>query len=173
MVQANRAVSGGGSTLGVGRSPSATSSVNSQRSPSFKKAPLPPSSPSLAPSAPPPYSPPAPGSNVGFQAAAAAKKAPPPPPPLKPKPRPAVQYVVALYDFAAQADGDLDFRAGDRIEVVERTESTEDWWTGKLNGRQGVFPGKSAFAFTFASGVIVGLGMLIRFWGAGNYVQDA
>ena len=71
-----------------------------------------------------------------------AKKAPPPPPPLKPKPRPAAQYVVALYDFAAQADGDLDFRAGDRIEVVERTESAEDWWTGKLNGRQGVFPGE-------------------------------
>ena len=91
----------------------------------------------------------------------------------KPKAEPAVQYVVALYDFEAQADGDLDFRAGDRIEVVERTESTEDWWTGKLNGRQGVFPGKSAFAFTFASSVIVGLGMLIRFWGAGNYVQDA
>ena len=74
-----------------------------------------------------------------------AKKAPPPPPPLKPKPKPAVQvqYVVALYDFAAQADGDLDFRAGDRIEVVERTESVEDWWTGRLNGRQGVFPGAS------------------------------
>ena len=48
---------------------------------------------------------------------------------------------MALYDFAAQADGDLEFNAGDRIEVVERTESTEDWWTGKLNGRQGVFPG--------------------------------
>ena len=72
------------------------------------------------------------------------KKAPPPPPPLKPKPKPAAQYVVALYDFAAQADGDLDFKAGDRIEVVERTDSTEDWWTGKLNGRQGVFPGAIA-----------------------------
>jgi amphiphysin len=30
------------------------------------------------------------------------KRAPPPPPPLKPKPKPKVQYVVALYDFAAQ-----------------------------------------------------------------------
>ena len=35
----------------------------------------------------------------------------------------------------------LDFKAGDRIEVVERTQSTEDWWTGRINGRQGVFPG--------------------------------
>ena len=44
-------------------------------------------------------------------------------------------------DFAAQADGDLDFKVGDRIELVERTPNQEDWWTGRLNGRQGVFPG--------------------------------
>lgn len=52
--------------------------------------------------------------------------------------------VVALYDYDAQQDGDLSFRKDDRIEIVERTASTEDWWTGKLNGRQGVFPGKSS-----------------------------
>jgi amphiphysin len=51
--------------------------------------------------------------------------------------------VVALYDFAAQADGDLSFSAGDRIEIVEKTASAEDWWTGKLNGVQGVFPGEN------------------------------
>jgi amphiphysin len=75
--------------------------------------------------------------------ASIAKKAPPPPPPLKPKPKPkpGVQYVVALYDFEAQADGDLSFSTGDRIEIVEKTASAEDWWTGKLNGVQGVFPG--------------------------------
>ena len=56
-----------------------------------------------------------------------------------------MQYVVALYDFDAQAEGDLDFKVGDRIEVVERTGSSEDWWTGKLNGKQGVFPGKIHF----------------------------
>jgi len=49
---------------------------------------------------------------------------------------------VALYDFAAQAQGDLSFNAGDRIELVERSASAEDWWTGRLNGQQGVFPGK-------------------------------
>jgi amphiphysin len=59
---------------------------------------------------------------------------------LKPKPK-AAQYVVALYDFDAQADGDLSFKTGDRIEIVEKTASSEDWWTGKLNGTQGVFPG--------------------------------
>ncbi|KAH9917360.1 BAR-domain-containing protein [Epithele typhae] len=147
MVQANRSASGNstlspsGSTLGRATSTASTASAASRSPSSFKKA-LPPPSPTLTPSAaPPPYSPSPSGSSFG--AAAVAKKAPPPPPPLKPKPKaaPAVQYVVALYDFAAQADGDLDFRAGDRIEVVERTESTEDWWTGKLHGRQGVFPG--------------------------------
>ncbi|KAI9065510.1 BAR-domain-containing protein [Trametes sanguinea] len=96
-----------------------------------------PGPPSSTSAPPPPYSPPAAGSGIN----AAAKKAPPPPPPVKPKPKPAAQYVVALYDFAAQADGDLDFKAGDRIEVIERTDSTEDWWTGRLNGRTGVFPG--------------------------------
>ncbi|OBZ79968.1 hypothetical protein A0H81_00141 [Grifola frondosa] len=109
------------------RSPSATSSFT-------KKAPPPPPSSAVSAVPPPPYTPSA------YTSAAPVKKAPPPPPPLKPKPK-AASYVVALYDFAAQADGDLDFRAGDRIELVERTDSTEDWWTGKLNGRQGVFPG--------------------------------
>ncbi|KAF7330344.1 SH3-domain-containing protein [Mycena venus] len=33
---------------------------------------------------------------------------------------------------------DLTFRAGDTIEIVEETNS--DWWTGRLNGREGVFP---------------------------------
>jgi amphiphysin len=72
------------------------------------------------------------------------KRAPPPPPPIKPKPAQA-NYVVALYDFTAQADGDLDFKVGDRIEVIERTENTEDWWTGRLDGRTGVFPGMWPF----------------------------
>ncbi|KAI8983196.1 BAR-domain-containing protein [Trametes punicea] len=139
MVQAQRA-SAGLAPPSIGRS--STASSTSSRSPStsstFTKKPPPPPSSANAPTAPPPpYSPPAPGSNVS----AAGKKAPPPPPPVKPKPKPATQYVVALYDFAAQAEGDLDFKAGDRIEVIERTDSTEDWWTGRLNGRTGVFPG--------------------------------
>ncbi|KAA1468436.1 BAR-domain-containing protein [Dentipellis sp. KUC8613] len=158
LVQQHRALSPNSATFGrpptspLGRSPSAaststTGSRNISAGSSFaKKAPPPPpapfgSKPPLGPSspnlaAPPPYSP----SSNGVSAAA-AKRAPPPPPPLKPKPQPNVQYVVALYDFAAQADGDLDFQTGDRIEVIERTSSAEDWWTGRLNGRTGVFPG--------------------------------
>ncbi|KAK3846930.1 MAG: hypothetical protein J3R72DRAFT_432743 [Linnemannia gamsii] len=67
-----------------------------------------------------------------------ANKKPPPPPVPK---RLGVKMVVALYDYEAQQDGDLSFRKDDRIEIVEKTASAEDWWTGKLNGRQGVFPG--------------------------------
>ncbi|KAK4191178.1 BAR domain-containing protein [Podospora australis] len=78
--------------------------------------------------------------------AAAAKSKPPPP---KPKPKnlmgaaavPKVETVTALYDFAAQAEGDLSFRAGDVIEIVTRTNNDNEWWTGKLQGRQGQFPG--------------------------------
>ncbi|KAG8694567.1 hypothetical protein FRC08_008406 [Ceratobasidium sp. 394] len=139
MVQQSRLASGS-STLSasssVRRAPSSSSTFSSLAG---KKAPPPPpgaAGPSVA--APPPYTPPA--SNMSMPLA--GKKAPPPPP-LKPKPSfaPPVQYVVALYDFAAQADGDLSFKVGDRIEIVERSASAEDWWTGRLNGQQGVFPG--------------------------------
>ncbi|KAJ2035555.1 BAR adaptor protein Hob1 [Coemansia sp. RSA 922] len=66
--------------------------------------------------------------------AASPRGAPPPP-------RNNVQYVVALYDYAALTEGDLSFKEGDRIELVHRAESKDDWWTGKLNGVEGVFPG--------------------------------
>ncbi|KAI0079044.1 BAR-domain-containing protein [Panus rudis PR-1116 ss-1] len=157
-VQTKRAeVGSGASSFGRTASSATTSSLGSRnippsRSPSgasstFKKPPPPP--PSLhkgndnASPPPPPYSiatSPTPGAtspgSIGV-----AKKAPPPPPPLKPKPKPPAEYVVALYDFEPQAEGDLGFRAGDRIEIVEKSDSTEDWWTGRLNGQQGVFPG--------------------------------
>ncbi|KAJ2879011.1 BAR adaptor protein Hob1 [Coemansia aciculifera] len=58
-----------------------------------------------------------------------------------PPPRNNVQYVVALYDYAALTDGDLSFKEGDRIELVQRADSKDDWWTGRLNGVEGVFPG--------------------------------
>lgn len=154
LVQQTRAQN---SQTGLGRQPSTATSVASGSSlrasapPSrsvssggYKKAPPPPPSNSLQAAPPPPYTPSfSGGSTASASAAAATKRAPPPPPPLKPKPKPApqIKYVVALYDFAAQADGDLTFNAGDRIELVEKTQSTEDWWTGRLNGAQGVFPG--------------------------------
>lgn len=68
---------------------------------------------------------------------AASKKKPPPPPPQK---RLQEVWVVALYEFAGQGEGDLVFREGDRIRVVKKTESTDDWWEGELRGVKGSFP---------------------------------
>lgn len=71
-------------------------------------------------------------------AAAAAKKKKPPPPPKR---MPSQQgFVTALYDFSGESASDLSFREGDRIRVVKKTESEQDWWQGELRGRTGAFP---------------------------------
>ncbi|GKT48817.1 protein hob1 [Colletotrichum spaethianum] len=69
---------------------------------------------------------------------AVAKKKPPPPPPAKRSKAPE-EYVVAQYDFLG-GDGDLSFREGDRIKIVKRTETDQDWWIGELGGVKGSFP---------------------------------
>lgn len=51
------------------------------------------------------------------------------------------QTCTALYDYTAQAQGDLTFPAGAIIEIVERTADANGWWTGRYNGQVGVFPG--------------------------------
>ncbi|KAJ9156135.1 BAR domain-containing protein [Pleurostoma richardsiae] len=94
---------------------------------------------------PPPYSP-APASGFASPALAAAAAGKPKPPPPKPKPTrfsgaPAAETVTALYDYSAQAEGDLSFRAGDIIEIVTRTQNENEWWVGKLHGKSGQFPG--------------------------------
>lgn len=99
---------------------------------------------------PPPYtSTPSPGtySSGGGALAAAAKSKGAAPPPPKPKPsrlsaQPPAETVTALYDYEAQAEGDLSFTTGDVIEIVQRTSNENEWWTGKCNGKQGQFPGK-------------------------------
>ncbi|KAK9329927.1 BAR domain-containing protein [Lipomyces starkeyi] len=65
-------------------------------------------------------------------------------PPSKPSglaTAPGIEYCIAQFDYVAQAEGDLSFSAGDRIEIVQRTADPNGWWTGRLNGYQGVFPG--------------------------------
>ncbi|QLG72107.1 hypothetical protein HG535_0C04610 [Zygotorulaspora mrakii] len=47
---------------------------------------------------------------------------------------------VALYSFAGEESGDLPFRKGDVISILKKSESQDDWWTGKVNGREGIFP---------------------------------
>ncbi|KAG8687268.1 hypothetical protein FRC09_013596 [Ceratobasidium sp. 395] len=51
-----------------------------------------------------------------------------------------VARAIALFDFIAQESGDLSFNKGDVITVMKKTNSMDDWWTGKLNGREGIFP---------------------------------
>ncbi|KAJ7275430.1 hypothetical protein B0H12DRAFT_1087300 [Mycena haematopus] len=70
------------------------------------------------------------------------------PPFIKPKPelaRPLLPHegvarAIALYDFKAAQPGDLPFSKGDIIVITKRSESTDDWWTGILDGRKGIFP---------------------------------
>jgi len=52
-----------------------------------------------------------------------------------------VETVTALYDYEAQAEGDLSFSAGEVIEIVQRTSNPNEWWTGKIGKRSGQFPG--------------------------------
>ena len=61
--------------------------------------------------------------------------------PAAPAPVSSVEYCTALYDYTAQAQGDLSFTAGSMIEIVQRTADANGWWTGRLNGVTGVFPG--------------------------------
>jgi len=100
---------------------------------------------------PPPYSPGMGSANgsapasPALGAAIAAKGKPPPP---KPKPSrfsgvPPAETVTALYDYEAQAEGDLSFTTGEVIEIVSRTQNENEWWNGRIGARQGQFPGKS------------------------------
>jgi len=86
-------------------------------------------------------------------AAAKAKGAAPPPP--KPKPSrfsgaPAtIDRAEALYDYDAQAAGDLSFTTGNIIEIVQKGATENEWWTGRIMGREGQFPGKHIFHSIF------------------------
>ncbi|XP_051240721.1 SH3 domain-containing protein 19 isoform X2 [Dicentrarchus labrax] len=49
-----------------------------------------------------------------------------------------VEWVVALYDYAGNSDGDLSFQKGDCILITQHIDS--EWSCGRLNGREGMFP---------------------------------
>jgi SH3 domain-containing YSC84-like protein 1 len=46
----------------------------------------------------------------------------------------------ALYSFEADQDGDLGFKKGEIITILKRTDKEEDWWTGQIGDRTGIFP---------------------------------
>ena len=104
------------------------------------------SSPSLSPQLSPSMNGTSPMLGSSQWGAAAKSKGPAPPPP-KPKPSrlsgtPAVPTATALYDYEAQAEGDLSFSTGDTIEVTEKGATENEWWSGRLRGKTGQFPGK-------------------------------
>ncbi|KAI0169317.1 DUF500-domain-containing protein [Hypoxylon sp. FL1284] len=47
---------------------------------------------------------------------------------------------VALFNFDADQPGDLAFKKGEVITVLKKTESDNDWWTGMIGARHGIFP---------------------------------
>jgi len=48
------------------------------------------------------------------------------------------EWAEALYEYASDDPGDLNLAEGQRIKVLERT--SEDWWRGEVDGREGIFP---------------------------------
>lgn len=55
-----------------------------------------------------------------------------------PKPKPQVPQCKALYAYDAQDTDELSFNADDIIDIVK--EDGSGWWTGRLRGKQGLFP---------------------------------
>ncbi|CAE6424216.1 unnamed protein product [Rhizoctonia solani] len=55
-----------------------------------------------------------------------------------PEPEAAQEAAEALYDYSSNAAEDINVRQGDRFVIVERT--SDDWWTGEINGRRGLLP---------------------------------
>lgn len=62
------------------------------------------------------------------------------PPPAPPRMAAKPELLTALYDFVGEQATDLSFKKGDRITVVKKTDSTNDWWTGRIGTREGSFP---------------------------------
>lgn len=81
-----------------------------------------------------------PMSTASYSSSAIAKKKPPPPPPPKKRIPAPVEYVVAVHTYPGGQPGDLAFNEGDRIKIVKKTATMDDWWEGELNGLKGSFP---------------------------------
>ncbi|KAL7855843.1 hypothetical protein AOLI_G00194470 [Acnodon oligacanthus] len=59
-----------------------------------------------------------------------------------------VEWVEALYDFTAETEDELPFVQGDMILVTKHLDV--EWCSGRLNGREGIFP--TTFVCTFSGG---------------------
>jgi hypothetical protein len=50
-----------------------------------------------------------------------------------------VLHAIAVSTFYGQEDGDLSFREGDTIDILERTNHGKDWWLGRKGSTVGTF----------------------------------
>ncbi|KAJ5865475.1 hypothetical protein N7534_000028 [Penicillium rubens] len=57
-----------------------------------------------------------------------------------PPPRASLPRLLHGRSPPISAHGDLGFSAGDVIEIVQRTDNTNEWWSGRIAGREGQFP---------------------------------
>ncbi|KAK6465278.1 hypothetical protein DFJ63DRAFT_321609 [Scheffersomyces coipomensis] len=54
--------------------------------------------------------------------------------------KPNTNQAIALYTFKGEQNGDLPFKKGDVIDIIKKSETVDDWWTGRNNGVTGIFP---------------------------------
>ena len=55
-------------------------------------------------------------------------------------PKTNANQAIALYTFKGEQPGDLPFKKGDVIDILKKSGTTDDWWTGRNNGQSGIFP---------------------------------
>lgn len=61
-----------------------------------------------------------------------------PGPPGKPAPMPVLCTARVVYDYAKEADGELDLKEGSMVEVLQKADG--GWWRGRVGGVVGWFP---------------------------------
>lgn len=50
-----------------------------------------------------------------------------------------VEQATAMFNFVPDQPGDLGFRKGDIITIIQRSDSAEDWWLGRLQAADGTW----------------------------------
>ena len=53
--------------------------------------------------------------------------------------------VIAMYDYEAQGDQELDLEEGDIITVIAKEDDV--WWCGQSKGKMGMFPSNYVEAY--------------------------
>ncbi|KAI9894408.1 MAG: hypothetical protein M1814_003165 [Vezdaea aestivalis] len=86
-----------------------------------------------------------------------------PKPKFAPKKQLEADQAVALFSFDADQDGDLGFKKGDIITILKRTEKKEDWWTGRIGNKEGIFPRRTRRSANVITCTIVSFGGCTHF----------